>query len=121
MPGWAGSDRKATLPDNWQELRAAVLARAGKRCEIVKNNGRRCFDPPTDVDHIIPHSEGGSEGLSNLQAICSWHHLRKSGAEGRRGRSKAEEPWRKLLRREPEKHPGHVNPNEAKPLPRKGF
>lgn len=118
---WETSTRKERLPPDWQALRAIVLQRAGGRCEIIKNNGRRCFDPPTDVDHIVPNFEGGSEEIANLQAICRWHHDRKSGAEGRRGRSTAEEPWRKLLRREPEKHPGSINPNEAKPLPRRGF
>lgn len=121
MPGWAGSDRKATLPDNWQELRRIVLERSGGRCERIQRSGRRCWDPSKDVDHIVPHFEGGSDDISNLMALCSYCHLKKSGAEGRRGRSKAEEPWRKLLRREPEKHPGSINPNEAKPSPNKGF
>lgn len=121
MPtGWIRDtpSRKSRLPDNWQELRKAVIARSGGRCELLKKDGRRCWDKGVDVDHIIPNDD---DSMANLQHVCAWHHARKTGREGREARSVSEEPWRKLLRREPEKHPGSIDPKEAKPLPRKGF
>lgn len=118
LPNWEGSTRKETLPKEWPALRLAVFARDGNRCVIIKANGRRCWDKATDCDHIGDRED---HSMENLRSLCAWHHQRRSSSQGRRGRSKAEEPWRKLLRREPEKHPGSINPNEAKPLPRRGF
>jgi len=37
----------------------------------------------TDVDHIIP---GDNHDEWNLTSLCSWHHLRKSSADGIVGR-----------------------------------
>jgi hypothetical protein len=53
----------------------------------VKNAyGERCKDPAVDVDHIINNDDhsyfGPGDPRNNLQAICDWHHKKKSGAEG---------------------------------------
>ena len=39
----------------------------------------------TEVDHVIPQAEGGSEDESNLQAICTDCHKAKTQAEAARG------------------------------------
>lgn len=122
MAGWEGSTRKSTLPPGWEtQIRPVVLERCGGRCEIIKANGRRCWDKAVAVDHITPHSQGGSDDWDNLQGICAWHHQRKSSSEGAYGRQKAEERWRKLLKREPEQMPGAVDPADAKPKQNRGF
>lgn len=118
---WETSDRKAFLPDNWTQLRASILARAGGRCEVIKKNGRRCFDKPNAVDHIIPHAEGGTDEVANLQAICPWHHQKKSSAEGGRGSQRSYAKMRESVLREPEKHPGLIDKSEAVPRANRGF
>lgn len=86
MAGWRGSRRKFEFPPDWARRRAKVLQRAGYRCEHVRaDTGTRCRERATEVDHVVPHSQGGSDELGNLQALCSWHHVRKSGREGAQG------------------------------------
>lgn len=77
--GWAGSNRRAELPANWPAIRAAVLTRDGHQCTWT-DNGERCTEAGTDVDHIRGRH---NHQLQNLRALCSWHHNRKSSAEGR--------------------------------------
>ena len=77
--GWADSDRKSRLPADWPLLRQVVLERCGGRCEVVKKNGKRCWDKATDVDHIVA---GDDHSIPNLRGICTWHHKRKSSREG---------------------------------------
>jgi len=100
MPGWKGSNRHATLPADWDLLRAYILRRDRGRCQHIREDtGKPCNQPATHVDHIIPNSEGGTDGYNNLQALCAWHHQQKSGREGARGlRRKKVQP--------PQPHPG---------------
>jgi diadenosine tetraphosphate (Ap4A) HIT family hydrolase len=44
-----------------------VLKRAKRKCELC---GISANDKRLDVDHIIPRSKGGSNDISNLQALC---------------------------------------------------
>jgi 5-methylcytosine-specific restriction enzyme A len=117
---WETSDRKSTLPPDWPQRRQVVLRRAEGRCEVRKKDGRRCWDKAKDVDHKVPHSEGGSDDYFNLQAICEWHHKKKSSAEGGRAFQAADAERRKLLKRTPEKHPGVIE-GEPRPTKYKGF
>lgn len=39
----------------------------------------------TEVDHIVPHAEGGTDEDSNLEAICGPHHKAKTAEEAKRG------------------------------------
>lgn len=104
--GWARAegtpDRKSRLPDNWEELRGIVKARAGGRCEIVKGNGKRCWDPGTDCDHL---ARGDDHSPENLQWICTWHHKRKTSAEA----NAAQTGTRRTSR-----HPGEAHPSGLK-------
>lgn len=96
---WDGSNRRARLPKDWKSRRIAVLNRDGRRCRVLsEETGMRCTEVATEVDHIHP---GDNHDLHNLQAICSWHHAKKSSAEGRAAKIKIEPRYRK-----PEKHPG---------------
>lgn len=69
---WTG--RK--MPANWAKTRRQVLAECGGICEVPG-----CPNRATEVDHIIPHSQGGSEARSNLRGICEPHHRVKSAEE----------------------------------------
>lgn len=101
---WAGSKRKSTLPADWQETRKRILRRDGFVCQHVRADTERiCAKPARDVDHIVPHAQGGSEADSNLQSLCPWHHSRKSGREGGRASARAREG-----RRPTRQHPGYL-------------
>ena len=112
MP-WDSSDRRSRLPPDWEKIRQGVLARCGGRCEVLKKDGRRCWDKATDVDHI---KHGDDNSPENLRGICAWHHRRKSSAEG----IAAQQELRAILRRPEEKHPGLIGAPGIPPV-NKGF
>ncbi|GAB1641749.1 HNH endonuclease signature motif containing protein [Krasilnikovia sp. MM14-A1259] len=94
---WETSDRRARLPRDWPVRRQRVLRAASYRCQI-KAHGIPCGEPAAEVDHI---ERGDDHSYENLQAICRWHHARKTAAEA----AAARKP-RPTQRREPERHPG---------------
>lgn len=58
---------------DWRRLRAEFLA---EHPFCVK-----CGEPATDVDHVVPREQGGSDEWENLQAMCAKHHSRKTAME----------------------------------------
>lgn len=106
--GWETSDRLAELPDDWPLLRIRVLRRDGYRCQARDSTGAVCGEHANQVDHIVP---GPDHSLDNLQALCRWHHARKSSREG----AAARKP-RASRRREPERHPSFILPEEPAPF-----
>jgi hypothetical protein len=92
--GWQGSDRKARLPSNWQQIRARVLAR-DPTCKIC---GVR---PSTHCDHIQAKTDDHAE--DRLQGVCATCHGLKSSREGNDAQRVTQQPGR---RRPPEQHPG---------------
>jgi 5-methylcytosine-specific restriction protein A len=60
---------------DWEKVRAEHL-RLEPHC-------RRCGNPASDVDHIIPKRAGGSDDHSNLQSLCHAHHSSKTAKENR--------------------------------------
>jgi 5-methylcytosine-specific restriction protein A len=63
----------------WQRLRLAFLSEHPLcahclACGIVV--------PATDVHHLVPRRDGGSDEESNLQALCHACHSRVTGAGG---------------------------------------
>lgn len=96
---WEGSTRRARLPKDWQARRRAALARDRHQCQVIsEETGFICGEKATEVDHIRP---GDNHNMSNLQAICQWHHRRKSSAEGNAAKIKIAP-----RNRPSEKHPG---------------
>ncbi len=77
MSGWHTSDRKARLPSDWTARRIRVLRRDGYSCQAKDSTGHRCGHPANQVDHIVL-----GDDYDNLQALCRWHHARKSSSEG---------------------------------------
>lgn len=102
--GFNGQWRRRPLPSNWGSIRAAVLRRDGYRCMAFLDDGSRCPGRDCEVDHI---DEDGGDGLSNLQALCYWHHKRKTQAFARR---KYVERMNVVRSRFPrvDEHPGRV-------------
>lgn len=104
---WSTSNRKATLPRGWERTQRRILARDGYRCTAIRvDTGRRCNERATDVDHIVPNFEGGSEDDSNLASLCPHHHKTKSSSEGGRAASAARARRKAASRR---RHPGIIN------------
>lgn len=105
---WAGSDRRARLPDNWDELVAETRERAGGQCEakvFASRGGRfRCPHPGTDCDHI---ERGDDHRQENLQWLCEYHHRKKTSAEGLAARDAIKAKGT----RPPEQHPGRIRRN----------
>jgi len=50
-------------------LHPEVSERARQRCEYC-HTPSRAFNFPFDVEHIMPHSIGGSDGIDNLALSC---------------------------------------------------
>ncbi len=75
-----------------------VLRRDAYRCQARDSTGALCGASANQVDHII---HGDDHDEANLQALCRWHHARKSSAEGHAARAP-----RATQKREPERHPG---------------
>ena len=92
------SARAQRLPSNWQTLRIRVLRRDRYKCQAVMSTGNRCLEPANQCDHI---EAGDNHDLDNLEALCRWHHARKSSAEG----AAARRP-KLTSKRRPESHPG---------------
>lgn len=96
---WENSNRKQRLPRNWNQIRRKVFDRDYGLCQVESpETGYTCGEIASEVDHIVP---GDDHSLANLQAICRWHHAKKSAAEGNAARIKF--PPRN---RKPESHPG---------------
>lgn len=74
---WEGSTRKESLPVDWERQRRACLNRDGHRCTWMEN-GRRCPEPATDVDHIHDRDD---HRLQNLRSLCSPHHLKRTSQQ----------------------------------------
>ena len=62
----------------WETKRKTVLERDGYSCVV-------CGAPATQVDHIVPKVKGGTDELSNLQAMCATHNLKKGDRTIERG------------------------------------
>lgn len=92
------SARAERLPSDWTTRRVRVLRRDSYKCQARDATGSKCGAPANQVDHI---KHGDDHSYENLQALCRWHHARKSSAEGVAARRP-----RPTQRRDPEGHPG---------------
>lgn len=87
-----------TSTQAWKTLAASIRARDLNICYL-------CRGVATEVDHVTPRAEGGTDDPANLRAICVPCHRHKSAAEGARAAAAAEKNRPKLAR-PPERHPG---------------
>lgn len=61
----------------WQRLRAIVL-RANPLCVDPYHRHPEQVVPATEVDHIIPKRQGGTDSVDNLQSLCRECHNAKT-------------------------------------------
>lgn len=61
----------------WRKLRLMYL-RAHPLCVVCARENR--VTEATDVDHIIPKRDGGTDEESNLQSMCHSCHSRKTAS-----------------------------------------
>lgn len=57
--------------------RYALLERAGFKCQCCGSKPLKNNDVVLHIDHIIPHSLGGSDSIDNLQVLCDKCNLSK--------------------------------------------
>lgn len=99
---WETSDRRSRLPADWPRIRQRILRRDGHRCTHLDEDGLRCPDRATDVDHV---RAGDDNADSNLTSLCSAHHRVKSSREGGAAMAAKRRQIDKKFRRQ-ETHPG---------------
>lgn len=68
----------------WRRKRERILKRDQYLCQSCKKQDRLTL--ATQVDHVVPQFEGGSDEDENLQGICDDCHEAKTQAEARRAR-----------------------------------
>jgi 5-methylcytosine-specific restriction enzyme A len=64
----------------WEKARKRVLVRDKYLCQLCMKAKR--VRVATDVDHIVPRAQGGSEADDNLQSLCGDCHKAKTAREG---------------------------------------
>lgn len=111
---WKDKDsyRSAPRPKGWKRIRERIIARDGGVCQWVMDTHtpeHRCGKPGTDVDHIVPVFQGGTDDDSNLRLLCRDHHRRKTSSDA----GKASAAKRPKRRRPPERHPGLIDPHNS--------
>ena len=65
----------------WERIRRRILLRDKGLCQCVQCRDAGRTTLATEVDHIVPLWQGGSDDESNLQAINHECHKRKSAIE----------------------------------------
>ena len=63
-----------TQTAEWKRIRKRILARDSHTCQ-------RCGDVGNEVNHIIPASEGGTDGDDNLETLCPSCHQPETVAQ----------------------------------------
>ena len=63
----------------WKKLRALILERDEYLCTVAS-----CGQLASEVDHLVPKHQGGTDDPANLASKCRRHHASKTGAERQR-------------------------------------
>ena len=101
---WAGSNRRAELPPDWEKIRRRIFERDNWRCTAMTPFGR-CLQVATDCDHVGSKHDHSDE---NLTSLCADHHKAKTALQG---------PTARRERREAKKRPPEIHPGLRRPLP----
>jgi 5-methylcytosine-specific restriction endonuclease McrA len=57
------------MPPGWDAIRDLQLA--------LYPECHDCGQPATEVHHVVPRYQGGTDDLSNLQSLCTEHHRKR--------------------------------------------
>lgn len=79
-----GSRHARGYGKDWEKTRVRILRRDNGLCQPCLKNHR--VTPASQVDHIVPKAEGGTDEDENLQSICLDCHKVKTAKEANRGR-----------------------------------
>lgn len=79
-----GSRHARGYGTEWSKQRLRILERDNYLCQPCLRLERIAL--ATEVDHITPKADGGTDDDGNLQGICSECHRAKTQAEAARGR-----------------------------------
>lgn len=60
----------------WRKIRADVMVRDNYLCQTCKR--AKTITAANAVDHIKPKSQGGTDNMNNLEAICNDCHKTKT-------------------------------------------
>lgn len=101
--GWSNSGRRDRLPADWPRIRKRILKRDRRECQTLVD-GEPCGMDANEVDHI---RAGDDHHDANLEAICTYHHARKSSCEGNAARAVRRRQADSRFRRT-EEHPGLI-------------
>jgi 5-methylcytosine-specific restriction enzyme A len=83
---YRGSRHERGYGADWARRRVRILKRDCGLCQPCLRNSE--VTKATQVDHIVPKAEGGTDDDDNLQAICSPCHTAKTAQESARARSR---------------------------------
>jgi len=73
-----GSAASRGYDKRWQKLRRSILS-GEPLCRECQKKGRTTL--ATEVDHIVPKAQGGSDRRANLQPLCRDCHQAKNHAD----------------------------------------
>lgn len=76
-----GSRHERGYGAEWDRLRKIVMERDQYLCKCAECRAENRLRPATEVDHVVPKAQGGTDALDNLQAINRDCHRRKTVAE----------------------------------------
>lgn len=85
----------------WVKTRSLILRRDGYLCQPCLMLGRPT--QATEVDHVVPKANGGSDEWDNLQSICRECHSTKTSLES--AEAQGRKPKQKRLEFDASGHP----------------
>jgi 5-methylcytosine-specific restriction protein A len=83
-----GSRQQRGYGAAWERLRKEIIDRDEGLCQECLRNGRVTLG--TQVDHVTPKSQGGTDSPMNLELKCEPCHATKTARESQGGRGQAE-------------------------------
>lgn len=86
-----GSRHERGYGNDWTRLRERMLLRDKGLCQPCNHQGR--VSQATEVDHIVPKTQGGTDDPTNLQSICSACHKIKTALESTGERASFQPEW----------------------------
>lgn len=95
--GWARNEQKRGnrhergYGNEWERIRKQALLRDKGLCVPCTAAGR--ITPASEVDHIVPKTQGGTDAPGNLQSICSYCHKTKTAYENKGATASAMPDW----------------------------